>query len=51
MPNSVELLRSASLADVAYAYAASVPAGTTLLFLAGSCPLDAAGDTVAVGDY
>ena len=51
MPRSVGLLRSASLADVTYAYAASVPPGTELLFLAGSCPLDAGGETVAVGDF
>jgi len=51
MSNSVELLRPASLADVPYAYAASVASGRKLLFLAGACPLDAGGDTVAAGDY
>lgn len=51
MSESVELLRPASLADVAYAYAASVASGKKLLFLAGACPLDTGGDTVAVGDY
>ncbi|TPX03711.1 RidA family protein [Schumannella luteola] len=46
------LLRSTRLSEVAeYAYAATVPAGTRLIHLAGSCPLDADGATVAVGDY
>ncbi|WP_324651392.1 RidA family protein [Georgenia sp. H159] len=52
MPTVVELIRSGNLSDVAeYAYAATVPAGTRLIFLAGSCPLDVDGNTVAVGDY
>jgi len=51
MENSVELLRSASLADVAYAYAASAASGKRLLFLAGACPLSASGETVGGGDY
>lgn len=48
---TVRLLRSSSLAPVDYAYAASVPASSRLLFLAGACPLDASGRTVGVGDY
>ncbi len=45
------LIRSASLSGVAeYAYAATAPADARLIFLAGSCPLDADGATVAVGD-
>lgn len=51
MSRSVELLRSQALADVGYAYAASAPPGTRLLFLAGACPLDARGVTVAIGDH
>jgi enamine deaminase RidA (YjgF/YER057c/UK114 family) len=51
MGNSVELLRSASLADVAYAYAASAASGKRLLFLAGACPLGASGETVGGEDY
>ncbi|MEE6282153.1 RidA family protein [Georgenia sunbinii] len=52
MPSLVELIRSRTLSDVAeYAYAATAPAGTRFVFLAGSCPLDADGRTVAVGDY
>lgn len=48
----VDLIRSAALSDVAeYAYASVVPAGSRLVFLAGSCPLDASGATVAPGDY
>ncbi|MFH8866834.1 RidA family protein [Streptomyces griseus] len=50
--SAVSLIRSRSLSDVAeYAYAATAPAGSRLIFLAGSCPLDEHGDTVAVGDY
>lgn len=44
----MELIRSEALTDRApYAYAA-VAHG--LVFTAGACPLDAAGETVAVGD-
>ncbi|MEU2547795.1 Rid family hydrolase [Streptomyces roseolus] len=51
MPRAVQLIRSASLSDVAeYAYAATAPAEARLIFLAGACPLDADGATVAVGD-
>ena len=51
MPSSVQLIRSSSLSDVQYAYAATAPSDARLIFLAGSCPLDADGATVAVGDY
>jgi enamine deaminase RidA (YjgF/YER057c/UK114 family) len=52
VPRAVSLIRSASLSDVAeYAYAATAPAEARLIFLAGACPLDADGATVAVGDY
>lgn len=51
MSHSVDLLRSESLSEVDYAYAASAGTGRKLLFLAGACPLDGQGDTVAVGDY
>ncbi|MEV7694505.1 Rid family hydrolase [Microbacterium sp. NPDC089189] len=51
MPKAVTLIRSAALSSVAeYAYAATAPAEARLIFLAGSCPLDADGATVAVGD-
>lgn len=47
-----DLIRSSVLSDVAqYAYAAVVPQGARLVFLAGSCPLDASGSTVGIGDY
>ncbi|RUQ98320.1 RidA family protein [Labedella endophytica] len=52
MASVVSLIRSSTLTDVAeYAYASTVPAGSRLVFLAGSCPLDADGNTVAAGDY
>ncbi|WP_114856390.1 RidA family protein [Brachybacterium sp. YJGR34] len=52
MPSAVTLIRSSSLSDVAeYAYAATAPAEARLIFLAGSCPLDADGATVGIGDY
>jgi len=47
----VQLIRSASLADAPYAYAATAPAGSRLIFLAGSCPLNEDGTTSAPGDY
>lgn len=52
MPSAVTLIRSASLSDAAeYAYAATAPASSRLIFLAGSCPLNEDGSTAAVGDY
>lgn len=52
MSNTVKLIRSERLADVAeYAYASKVPADTHLIFLAGSCPLNADGSTAHIGDY
>jgi len=47
----VELIRPHDLTDRApYAYAAVAHGATRLVFTAGACPLDAAGNTVAVGD-
>ena len=52
MPSAVTLIRSAALtARAEYAYAATAPANARLIFLAGSCPLDADGGTVGAGDY
>jgi enamine deaminase RidA (YjgF/YER057c/UK114 family) len=52
MPRAVTLIRSASLSSVAeYAYAATAPAESRLIFLAGACPLNEDGSTAAVGDY
>ncbi|SDQ81820.1 Enamine deaminase RidA, house cleaning of reactive enamine intermediates, YjgF/YER057c/UK114 family [Curtobacterium sp. UNCCL20] len=51
MTSAVRLIRSDALSDAAeYAYAATAPAGARLVFLAGACPLDQDGATVAVGD-
>ena len=51
MASAVRLIRSSTLADVAqYAYAATAPAGARLIFLAGACPLERHGATVAPGD-
>lgn len=52
MPSSVTLIRSAALSGVAeYAYAATAPAESRLIFLAGACPLNLDGSTAAPGDY
>ena len=52
MPGLVNLIRSSKLSDRAeYAYAATAPVDARLIFLAGSCPLNADGSTAAVGDY
>ncbi len=52
MPSAVTLIRSDRLSSAAqYAYAATVPANARLIFLAGSCPLNADGTTAGVGDY
>jgi enamine deaminase RidA (YjgF/YER057c/UK114 family) len=48
----VRLIRSQELTDtVPYAYAATTDAPARHIWVAGACPLDAAGETVAVGDY
>lgn len=50
-PAPVELIRSSALTDVApYAYAAVAHDVDRLVFTAGACPLDADGNTVAIGD-
>jgi len=47
----MSLVRAAELAArVPYAYAAVTSPGKRLVFTAGACPLDAAGETVAPGD-
>ena len=43
-------VRCPSLAPTPYAYAAVADPGTRTVHLAGACPLDASGETVAVGD-
>jgi enamine deaminase RidA (YjgF/YER057c/UK114 family) len=50
--SAVRLIRSRRLAQaVDYAYAAAVEAPARLVWVAGACPLDANGETVAAGDY
>jgi enamine deaminase RidA (YjgF/YER057c/UK114 family) len=52
VPRAVTLIRSTALSSVAeYAYAATVPARSRLIFLAGACPLNEDGSTAAIGDY
>ncbi|MFJ6605589.1 RidA family protein [Streptomyces lydicus] len=52
MARAITLIRSAALSDVAeYAYAATAPAASRLIFLAGACPLNDDGSTAAIGDY
>ena len=49
--SQVRLIRSTELAQhVPYAYAATAPAGTRYVFMAGACPLDADGTVTDVGD-
>lgn len=51
MSTGVRLVQAAGLAaSVPYSYAAVAPAGSQLVFLAGACPLDGDGRTVALGD-
>lgn len=50
MSSAVTLLRSPGMAAAPYAYAATAPSASRLIFLAGSCPLDDAGRTIAPGD-
>lgn len=52
MPKTVTLIRSSSLSGAAeYACAATAPADSRLIFLAGACPLNEDGSTFGVGDY
>lgn len=51
MSSAVQLIRSADLAAAPYAYAATAPAGSRLIFLADACPLEDDGSTTAPGDY
>ncbi|WP_328535313.1 RidA family protein [Streptomyces sp. NBC_00344] len=51
MARAITLIRSASLTEAEYAYAATAPADARLIFLAGACPLNEDGSTAAAGDY
>jgi enamine deaminase RidA (YjgF/YER057c/UK114 family) len=46
----VTRVRVADLAAAPYAYAAVTPPGRQLVFTAGACPLDRAGEVVSPGD-
>jgi enamine deaminase RidA (YjgF/YER057c/UK114 family) len=49
---AVRLIRNPQLAQtVDYAYAATAEAPVRSVWVAGACPLDINGETVAVGDY
>lgn len=51
MTDAIELIRVSELTGTApYAYAAVADGVRRLVFTAGACPLDANGETVAVGD-
>ncbi|GAA2214587.1 RidA family protein [Nonomuraea monospora] len=52
MTSGVRLIRNDQLTDqVDYAYAATMDAPVRSIWVAGACPLDLDGKTVAVGDY
>ena len=52
MTSAVRLIRNQQLAQtVEYAYAATAEVPVRSVWVAGACPLDANGETVAVGDY
>jgi enamine deaminase RidA (YjgF/YER057c/UK114 family) len=51
MSTAVQLIRSDALPSAPYAHAATAPAGSRLIFLAGACPLEADGATAAPGDF
>ncbi|NJP90592.1 RidA family protein [Nonomuraea sp. FMUSA5-5] len=52
MTSGVRLIRNDQLTQqVEYAYAATVDAPVRSIWVAGACPLDLDGKTVAVGDY
>ena len=51
MTSVVQLLRTSALAPAPYAYAATVPSTSRLIFLAGACPLNPDGTTAAPDDY
>ncbi|MER5321623.1 hypothetical protein [Streptosporangium roseum] len=51
MSSGVGLIRNHQLTDqVDYAYAAVADAPARCIWVAGACPLDPKGDTVAIGD-
>lgn len=51
-PDSVRFINPPTLSTPrGYSHVAEVPAGSTLLFIAGQVPLDSAGNLVGVGDF
>lgn len=51
MNKQISLIHSKNLPSVDYAYASKVPAGMSLLFMAGACPLDKTGKVPEDADY
>ncbi len=51
MNKKISLIHTANLASVDYAYAARVPSGMELLYMAGACPIDTNGEVPYVNDY
>lgn len=51
MSSIVQLVDAPTLADAPYAYAATAPAASRLVFLAGACPLNDDGLIEHPGDY
>ena len=51
MNKKIELIYSTNLASVDYAYASRIPSGMDLLFLAGACPLNKAGEVPNYSGY
>ncbi|GAB6110222.1 RidA family protein [Fusibacter bizertensis] len=51
MNKKIALIHSTKLAAVDYAYAARIPSGMEILFMAGACPLDENGKVPYPGDY
>lgn len=51
MNKKISLIHSDKLAPVDYAYAARVPSGMDIIFLAGACPLNKTGEVSYLNDY
>lgn len=51
MTKKISLIHSKNLAPVDYAYAARIPSGMDLLFLAGACPINKNGEVPSLSDY
>jgi enamine deaminase RidA (YjgF/YER057c/UK114 family) len=49
--NKITLIHSNNLATVDYAYAARVPTGMDIIFMAGACPLNKSGEVLHLNDY